>query len=111
MKTGLMCLAALAFVGATANASPIRLAPGPEVHVSFSDLDLTSSEGRTAFEQRIHSAAQTLCTIDGDRTADTALGGAGCYKAAVANGLQQMTKISQQQIAQRKLQEATGAGH
>jgi len=111
MKTGLVCLAALAIVGARADASPIRLTSGPAVHVSFSDLDLTTREGRTVFEQRIRSAAQTLCTIDGDRTADTALGGAGCYKAAVANGLQQMTKISEQRIAERKLQEATGAGH
>jgi UrcA family protein len=109
MKTILLCFAALALVGAKANANPITVAPGPEVHVSFSDLDLDSRAGRAAFEQRIRQAAETLCTIDGDRTADTALGGAGCYKAAVANGLQQMAKISQERLAQR--QAATGAGH
>lgn len=109
MKTGLMCLAALALVGARANASPITFTSGPTVHVTFADLDLNSGEGRAVLEQRIRSASEALCANEGDRTLSSALGSHACYKAAVASGLQQMADITQQRLAQR--QATTGAGH
>jgi UrcA family protein len=102
MKTGLICVAALALVAMCANAGPITITPGPEVHVSFADLDLNSRHGRAVFEQRVRSAAETLCKIDGDRTADSAPGSRACYKVAVENGLQQMAKASQLQLAERQ---------
>lgn len=108
MKTGLMLFAALALVSVKANANPITLTSGPTAHVSFADLDLNSREGRAALEQRIRSASETLCAVDGDRTLSSALGSHACYKAAVANGLQQMAEITQQRLAQRQV--VAGAG-
>lgn len=110
MKTGMLCLAALALVSVKAEASPITVTSGPAVHVSFADLDLTSPEGRAVFDQRIRLAAKTLCTIDGDQSADVALGRAYCYKAAVADGRQQLENIAQQRLAQRQASN-TAAGH
>ena len=109
MKTGLICAAVLALAGARANASPITVTPGPEAHVSFADLDLNSREGRAVLERRIRSAAETLCTTVGDRTLDAALRRHACYKAAVTSGLDQMARIREQRLAQRK--ETTAAGH
>jgi UrcA family protein len=99
MKTGLICVAALALVGARANAGPITIVPGPAVRVSFADLDLNSRSGRAVFEQRVRSAAEALCAIDGDRTADSAPGGRGCYTIVVENGLRQMAGVGQAQRA------------
>ena len=56
MKTGMVFLATLALVSVKANASPITVTPGPAVHVSFSDLDLNSREGRAALERQIGRA-------------------------------------------------------
>ena len=109
MKTGLMLFAALALVSVKANASPITVTQGPAVHVSFSDLDLNSPEGRAVLERRLHSAAEALCSSEGDRTLDTALANHACFKAAVADGLQQMDKINQERVAQRSV--SMGAGH
>jgi UrcA family protein len=109
MKTGLICATALALAGARANVGPIMVTPGPVAHVSFAGLDLNSREGRAILERRIRSAAETLCATDGDRTVDAALRRHACYKAAVASGLDQMAKISEERLAQRK--ETTAAGH
>jgi UrcA family protein len=109
MKTALICAAAAALVGVRANAGPITITPGPAVHIRFADLDLNSRHGRALFAQRIRSAAETLCMIDGDRTADSAPGSRACYRVAVENGLQQMAKAGQVQLAQR--QAATAARH
>jgi UrcA family protein len=109
MKTGMVFFAALALVSVKANASPITVTPGPAVHVNFSDLDLNSREGRAVLERRIHSAAETLCSTEGDRTLDTAMANHDCFKAALADGLQQMDRLNQERIAQRSV--STGAGH
>jgi UrcA family protein len=101
MKTLLICVAAAALLGVRANAGPIAITPGPAVRISFADLDLNSRHGRAIFEQRIRFAAETLCAIDGDRTADFEPGSRACYKVVVENGLQQMAKASQMQLAQR----------
>lgn len=40
-------------------------APGnPQVAVSYADLDLGTTEGRAALENRIQSAARTMCGMD-----------------------------------------------
>jgi len=109
MKTGLVVFAALALVGARADASPIKVTQGPAAHVSFGDLDLNSREGRAVLERRIRSAAEALCSNEGDRTLDSALAGHACFKAAVADGLQQMDKLNQERVAQRSV--STAAGH
>lgn len=108
MKTGLMLFAALALVSVKANASPITLTSGMTAHVGFADLDLNSREGRAALEQRIRSASEALCENEGDRTLSSALGSRACYKAAVANGLEQMAEITQQRLAQRQASTSTG---
>jgi len=103
MKSALISFVALGLVSTAANSSPIRVTwqPVPTAHVSFADLNLGSPDGRAAFEERIHAAADTLCFADrdGDRTLEAALGGHDCYKAAVADGLRQMNTIVGQQPA------------
>jgi UrcA family protein len=101
--------AALALVSVKANASPITVTQGAAAHVSFGDLDLNSREGRAVLERRIRSAAEALCSNEGDRTLDSALAGRACFKAAVADGLQQLDKLNQERLAQRSV--STGAGH
>lgn len=109
MKTGMLFFAALALVGGKVNASPITVTSSSVAHVSFADLDLNSREGRAVMERRIHSAAEALCSSEGDRTLNTALANHACFKAALADGLQQMDKLDQERIAQRSV--STGAGH
>jgi UrcA family protein len=98
MRTALIPAAALALVGTAAHTSPITVTSGPvaAVHVSIADLNLNSPVDRTLLKSRIRAAAETLCAIEADRTADSALGGRGCYQAAVASGLSQMKDIAAQ---------------
>lgn len=95
MNAAPLCLAALTLVGTAAYARPAAVVPEPDraAHVRLFDLDLASADGRAVLEQRIRAAAQRLCSIDGDRTADFVLGGRSCYHAAVADGLRQMDNI------------------
>jgi UrcA family protein len=99
MRKVLIPAAALALFGTAANTSPITVTSGPvpAVHVSIADLNLNSRVDRTLLKSRIRAAAETLCAIETDRTADSALGGRGCYQAAVANGVRQMNDL----VAQR----------
>lgn len=98
MRTALVSVAALALVSTAANANPIRVTSTPEtaVHVSVTDLNLNSHEDRSRLKSRIRNAAEILCSIEADRTADAAVGGRGCYQAAVANGLRQMDDLAAQ---------------
>ena len=99
MRTALIAAAALALVGTAANSNPITVTSGPAaaVHVSIADLNLNSRVDRTLLKSRIRAAAETICAIEADRTADSALGGRGCYQAAVASGLRQMNDLAAQQ--------------
>jgi UrcA family protein len=98
MRTALIPAAALALVGTAANSSPITVTSDPvtAVHVSIADLNLNSRADRALLKSRIRLAAETLCAIEADRTADSALGGRGCYQVAVANGVRQMNDLAAQ---------------
>jgi UrcA family protein len=98
MTIALITIAAVALASTAANSSAINVTtePVPAAHVSVADLNLNSRADRSLLKSRIRAAAEILCAVEADRTADSALGGRGCYQAAVASGLRQMNDIAAQ---------------
>lgn len=101
MKTALIGIAAAAFLGSAATAQPIFVSANavPAVHVSYADLNLTSSQGRARLEGRIRAAAENLCAVSGDRTIEAYFTARACYDSAVASGLGQMKDAVQLQAS------------
>ena len=59
-----LILSALALA---AIAAPVAAEPGEEtvtVRIAYADIDLTSAEGRAAFEQRVEAELRAACTIE-----------------------------------------------
>ncbi|MBO6767242.1 MAG: UrcA family protein [Erythrobacter sp.] len=86
MKTTLATLAA-AGLALTANAAHAN-----SVNVTYDDLNLATEAGQKVLEQRIESAARSVCGLDRQRTGtripDTAA--RSCYKKAKASASAQV---------------------
>ncbi len=95
MKAAMIMFGAAALLAGAANAEPIVVTTEalPTQRVSFEGLDLGSAAGRNALERRIRSAAEQVCSRDGDRSLKTTLIVRGCYTAAVQDGLRQMDAV------------------
>lgn len=78
--TGAIALAAALPVHVSAN-EPVR------VSVKYSDLDLSTDEGRAALENRIEAAARQMCGMDGTLTTGSRMPSysmRACYKKATS---------------------------
>ena len=91
-------------------ASPVLAAPPivvfPDVaveRVSYADLDLASSDGRTMLVGRIRAAADRVCDVGGNPNLAEYSLRSGCFAAAVGSGERQMD----QAIASRGIADST----
>jgi UrcA family protein len=92
IKTALMILAAAASTAAAAQSEDSSVAPRSE-HVSFADLDLSSTAGQVALQHRIQGAADRVCDVGGMMDVEQFLESTACYRTAYADGLRQMRLI------------------
>jgi UrcA family protein len=83
----------LALALTTVGTAPAAAAPALTRSVSFADLNLSTNEGEAELEQRIKRAAEDICIERSDRDLLQQLLAHDCYKAAVADGTQQMRNI------------------
>lgn len=94
MKSIIVAICAATLVsGAAAAKNPtivVSPTPLPSETVSFADLNLGSPAGQLVLQRRIHSAAGRVCFVDGDRSIDNYMLSNRCFKAALADGLNQM---------------------
>jgi UrcA family protein len=100
MTRTLIASAFLMFASAASANSPIVFTAGepPQARVTYDDVDVHSTGGRSIVEKRIRSASEQLC-IDGQ--VDPALlqpmkRFTDCYNIAVASGISQLDRIASQ---------------
>ncbi len=77
-------LKTLALIAAVAAAGP-ALAETASRSVKIGDLDLASTEGRAALDQRLDRAARKVCHVGDGRDLAQIAASARCYRAAIAN--------------------------
>lgn len=92
MKT--FIIIATAFALSAAPAAALDFDSAPAQHVSYSDLDLGSSAGKAALQQRIQAAATRVCNTEtGKQSLQDNLAGRVCYRTSVADGFHQMDRL------------------
>ena len=93
MKTAMIMIAS-AFALSAASAGAQDLSSAPAQHVGYSDLDLGSTAGRAALQQRIRGAAARVCTTEsGKQNLQENLASRVCYRSSVADGFHQMDRV------------------
>lgn len=95
MRLIMIAAATIALAG-TAHASTrdIVVQNGPTTRVTYADLNLQSTAGRTALAGRIRSAAELLCLEDNVTPLAEKLDRINCYRAAVTSGMTRMAQLS-----------------
>ena len=100
MTRTLIASAFLMFASAASASSPVVIAAGdpPQARITYSDVDVHSTAGRTTVERRIRSASEQLCIDD---KVDPALlqpmkRFTDCFNIAVASGMSQLDQIARQ---------------
>jgi UrcA family protein len=92
MKIATIVASALALSAASASAQEFGSLPSRTV--SYSDLDLGSSAGQSALQQRIRAAAAHVCTYEsGTQNLQQSLASRVCYKTSLSDGLHQMNRL------------------
>ena len=101
MKTLLISLAAFLPIAASANAAPIVVTSDAlrAERVSTADLRLESAAGQRELYGRIRAAAGDVCARDGERDVDALVSEHLCYRAAVADGVAQVQRLTANPIA------------
>ena len=92
MKTVMIIASAISLSAAPAAAQDFGSTPSEKV--SYFDLDLGSSAGKSTLEQRIRAAATRVCqTGSAKESLQDNLAGRVCYKTSVADGIHQMDQL------------------
>jgi UrcA family protein len=81
--------ASLSAVPCLAAAPAQREVPETQI-VTYADLDLNSTIGRTRLERRIHSAVDRVCREDSTASPSWSYLNWKCFHAALSDGLRQM---------------------
>lgn len=85
---------AMALTAAPALAEPVVVYANPATeHVSYADLDLGATAGKSALERRIRGAAGRVCDVGGNPTLEEFGLRYRCFNAAVSDGLGQMNRL------------------
>ena len=94
MKTPLMAIAAAATLASGAPA--LAQDKGPDMVVSYRDLDLSTAHGQRTLERRIDAAAKKYCGVatqrTGTRIPSPQIG--KCYREAKRQATQQFAQIA-----------------
>lgn len=105
MKTLMITIASAFAISATPGAAQ-DFASAPSERVSYSDLDLGSTAGKSALEQRIQAAAFRVCETGTEKQSlQENLASRVCYKTSVEGGIHQMDQL----IAARQSGASTAA--
>ena len=100
-------IAAAALASSPVAAQDIVVVSPSFERVAYADLDLSSEFGRDRLGARIRSAAENLCIEDGLKPLAVKTLENACFKAAVADGLQQAERIADAQRSGRALAATT----
>ena len=87
IRTTGICAAAATLALAAALPAQATASETKQVSVSYSDLDLSTEDGRVALERRIEQAAQEMCGMDGRLTTGSRMptySMRACYKKATS---------------------------
>jgi len=95
MRKTLVAVSAIAFGAGSVAAQPLLVVgtPAPPTKiVSYADLNLDSKSGQQHLVNRIRAAASAVCFEDNKEQVEFAMARRGCYKAALDDGMGQMTR-------------------
>jgi UrcA family protein len=90
----IMIAAASIALASSAHATPnILVQNGTSMRIDYGDLDVRSEAGRAAMADRIHFAAELLCSENNVAPISEKLDRLHCYRTALESGRTEMAKL------------------
>jgi UrcA family protein len=99
----LILIAAGAGVGIASAQPPVTVygPSAPSARVSYADINLASSKGVAALQNRVRAAASDLCLEPVKEDLSIATARATCYRTAIHDGFTQIDRLVSERMAGR----------